>query len=98
MHFFYRIIDNFIQYGTLQERRYDAPGPSYTVVTVETVDEVEKYFSKNPNTTIRKAAEVLKISKSVLHRIVKHLLKLHPYKITTHQTLTTKYMRALVKF
>ena len=44
MHFFYRIIDNFIQYGTFQDRRYDAPGPSYTVVTEETVDEVEKYF------------------------------------------------------
>ena len=39
---FYRIIDHFIQYDTLQDRRYDAPGPSYTVVTEETVDEVEK--------------------------------------------------------
>ena len=44
MHFFYRIIDSFIRYGTLQDRRYDAPDPSYTVVTEETVDEVEKYF------------------------------------------------------
>ena len=56
MHFFYRIIDNFLQYGTLQDRRYNAPGPSYTVVTEETVAEVEKYFSENPNSTIRKAA------------------------------------------
>ena len=56
MHFFCRFIDNFIQYGILQNRRYDALGPSYTVVTEETVDEVEKYFSENPNYTIRKAA------------------------------------------
>ena len=61
MHFFDRIIDNFIQYGTLTDRRYVAPSPSYIVVTEETVDEVEKYFSENPNSTIRKAAQVLKI-------------------------------------
>ena len=72
MHFFYRIIDNFIQYGTFQDRRYDALGPSYTVVTEGTVDEVEKYFLENQNSTIRKAAKVLKISKSSLHRIVKN--------------------------
>ena len=98
MHFFYRIIQNFIQYGTLQDRRYDAPGPWYTVVTEETVDKVKKYFSENPNSTIRKAAQVLKISKSSLHRIVKKSLKLRPYKITTHQLLTTKSMEARVKF
>ena len=75
-----------------------APGPSYTVVTEETVDEAEKYFSENPNSTIRKAAQVLKISKLSLHRIVKNFLKLHSYKITTHQFLTTKSMEARVKF
>ena len=71
---------------------------SYTVVTEETVDDVEKYFSENQNSTIRKAAQVLKISKSSLHRNVKNFSKLHPYKITTHQLLTTKYMEARVKF
>ena len=100
MHFFYRIIDNFIQYGSIQElfRTYDVPGPSYTVVTEETVDEVEQYSSENPNSTIRKAAQVLKISKSSLHRIVKIFLKLHPYKITTHQLLTIKSIGARIKF
>ena len=67
-------------------------------MTETTVDEVVKYFSENPNSTIRKAAQVLKISKSSLHRIVKNFLKLHPYKITTHQLLTTKSMEARVKF
>ena len=47
------------------------------------MDEVEKYFSEHPNSIIRKAAQVLKISKSSLHEIVKNFLKLHPYKITT---------------
>ena len=77
MHSFYRIIDNFIQYDTLQDRRYEALGPSYTVVTEETVDDVEKYFSENPNSTVRKGAQVLEISKSSLHRIVKNFLRLH---------------------
>ena len=62
------------------------------------MDEVEKYFSENPKFTIRKAAQVLKISKSSLHRIIKKFLKLHSYKITTHQLLTTKFMEAGVKF
>ena len=88
MHFFYRTIDNFIQYGTLQDRRYDAPGPSSTVVTEETVHEVRKYFSENSNLFIRKAVQVFKIFKSLLHRIIKNFLKLDPYKITTHQFLT----------
>ena len=98
MHFFFRIIDNFIQYGTLQDCSYDAPGPSYTVVTEGTVDEVDKYFSENRNFTIRKAAQILKISKSLLHRIAKNFLKLHACKTTTHQLLTTKSMEARVKF
>ena len=76
MHFFYRIIDNFIQYGAFQDRIYDAPGPSYTVVIEETVDEVEKYFSENPNSTLRKAALILKISKFSLHRIVRRLFEI----------------------
>ena len=60
--------------------------------------EVEKYFSKNPNSTIRKTAQVLKISKYSLHRIVKNFLKLYPYKVTTYQLLTTKSMEARIKF
>lgn len=67
--FFYRIIDNFIQYGTLQDRRYDSPGPPYIVVTEQIVDEVEKHFSENTNFTIINAAQVLNILKSSLRRI-----------------------------
>ena len=54
MLFFCRIIDNCIQYSTLQNRRCDASGPSYTVVAEETVDEVEKYFSEDLNFTTKK--------------------------------------------
>ena len=74
--FFYRNIDNFIQYGTLQDRRYDALDLSYTFVTEETVDEVEKYFSENPNSTVRKAAQILQISESSLHQIVRKLFEI----------------------
>ena len=90
MHFFYRIIDNFIQYGTLQDREYDAPGPSYTVVTEETVDEVEKYFSENPNSTVRKVAQVLEISKSSLHRIVKKLFEITSIKNNNSSVINYK--------
>ena len=70
----------------------------YTQLWQKKKCEVEKYFSENPNFTINKAARVLKNSKSLLQRIVKNFLKLHPYRITTHQLLTTKFMEARVKF
>ena len=62
------------------------------------MDKIEKHFSENSNVTIRKAAQVLKISKSSRHRIVNNFLKLLSYKITTHQLLITKSMEARVKF
>ena len=68
-------------------------------MTEETADEEEKFFSGNPNSTIRKAAQVLKISKSSVHRIVKNFLKFHAYKITTQQLLRTRsIVEAHVKF
>ena len=38
------------------------------------------------------------MSKSSVHRIVKNFLKLYPYKITTHELLTTKSVETRVKF
>lgn len=98
MYFFLRIIDNFLRYGTLQDRRHDLPGPSTSVATEENIKEIENYFKENPGTSIRKAAQVLNISKSSLHRILRHFLNLHPYKITSHQRLTEHAMAQRVEF
>ena len=53
----------------------------------------------NPNATIRKlSAQVLKKSKTSLHRILKHFLNMHPYKISSHQLLSERSMGQRVKF
>lgn len=96
--FFGRIIDNFGMYGTLNDRRHDLPGPSRTVTTDETIDDVRKYFDENPNTSIRKAAQVLDLKRETLRKIMRDVIKLHPYKITTHQLLTEKAMEKRVEF
>ncbi|EZA51591.1 hypothetical protein X777_09599 [Ooceraea biroi] len=93
-----RIIDNFMQYGTIQDRRHDLPGPSVSVAAEENIEDIKKYFEENPNSSIRKAAQALEISKTTLHRILKHFLKMHPYKITSHQLLTKRAMTKRVEF
>jgi len=85
-------------YGTLNDRRHDLPGPSRTVTTDETIDDVRNYFDKNPNTSIRKAAQVLDLKRETLRKIMRDVIKLHPYKITTHQLLTEKAMEKRVEF
>lgn len=46
------------------------------------------FFEANPDSSIRKAAQILHIKKSSLHRILKYFLKMHPYKISIHQYLS----------
>lgn len=87
-----------MEYGTLQDRRHELPGPSVTVTTPEKINEVENYFKQNPNDSIRKAAQALKITKSSLHNILKYFLKFHPYKISTHQLLTEHAMTKRIEF
>ncbi|XP_029679923.1 uncharacterized protein LOC115245655 [Formica exsecta] len=60
------IIDNFIIHGTLNDRRHDLPGPSRTVTTEEKIDEVREYFEVNPNSSIRKAAQVMNLKRETL--------------------------------
>ncbi|XP_076388084.1 uncharacterized protein LOC105663682 [Megachile rotundata] len=93
-----RIINNFIQYGTIQDRRHDLPGPSASITVEENIEAIKNYFEQNPNASIRKAAQALKISKTTLHRILKYFLKMHPYKITSHQLLTERAMLKRVEF
>ncbi|EZA59706.1 hypothetical protein X777_16405 [Ooceraea biroi] len=79
-------------------RRHDLPGPSRTITTDETIDDVEAYFEENPNSSVRKAAQVMTLKRETLRKIVKDVIKLHPYKITTHQLLTKKAMEKWVQF
>ncbi|KYQ49082.1 hypothetical protein ALC60_11852, partial [Trachymyrmex zeteki] len=74
------------QYGTIQDRRHDLLGPFVSVTTKENIEKI--YFEQNPNASIRKAAQ----------RILKHFLKMHPYKITTYQLLIERARTKHVEF
>ena len=91
-------IINFIEYGTLQDRRHDVSGRPVSVTTHENVERNKDYFKFNPNASIWKVAQALKISKTSLHRILKHFLNMHPYKISSYQLLSERSMGQRVKF
>jgi len=57
-----------MQYGTIQDRRYDLPGPSVSIAVEENIEEVKIYFKQNPNAS-RKAAQALQISKTTKKRV-----------------------------
>ena len=76
---FYRVIDNFVEYGTLQDRRHDVSGrpvwhrsdpyqwPQMKMSReLKTMSRLIQMLS-DPN---RKAAQALKIYKTSLHRIL----------------------------
>lgn len=54
----------------------------------ETIDDIKKYFKKNPNSSTRKAVQVMNIKQETLRKIVKNIIKLHPYKTVIHQLTT----------
>ena len=62
------------------------------------VEKIKDYFKFNPNATIRKVAQALKMSETSLHRILKKYLNVHPYKISSHQLLSKHSMGQRVKF
>ena len=93
-----RVIDNFMQYGTVHDQRHDFPDLSNTMTTEEDVEKTEKFLIKNPNVSIQKAAQALKISNTSLHMILQNFLKMPPFKITTHQLLTEELMAKRIEF
>ena len=91
IHFVCKIIDNFLQYGTFQDLSYNASGPSYTVVTEKSENEVEKYFSENPNSTCSSTRNFEIFA-------TQNCKNFFEIKSVYHQLLTTKSMEAPEKF
>ena len=61
----------------------------------EKIERVAGHFDATPKCSIRQASQVLGYKKSSVHNIVKHELKLYPYKISVHHALkeTDKTLR-----
>ncbi|EFN89130.1 hypothetical protein EAI_10984, partial [Harpegnathos saltator] len=45
-----------------------------------------------------KLLKLLRVSKTMVHRILTHFLNMHPYKITSHQLLTERAMTKRMEF
>ncbi|XP_015117728.1 histone-lysine N-methyltransferase SETMAR [Diachasma alloeum] len=81
------VIDNFVNYGTLQDSRHDLPARISQMEKV--TDKVEKHLKNHPTSnSIRKTAAKLEFNRETLRLIIKHFLKLHPHKITSHEFFT----------
>ena len=59
-----------------------------TVTTDENIERAKQLFEAEPETSIRRGAQQLGISKSTLANIVRHHLNLYPYKIQLYHQLT----------
>jgi len=53
------------------------PRPFVSIAVEENIEKIRNYFKQNPNAFIQKVAQVLQISKTTLHRILKYFLKMH---------------------
>jgi len=50
-----------MQYGTIQDRKYDLPSLCMSIAVEENIEEIKNYFEQNPNASIRKAVQTLQI-------------------------------------
>ena len=79
----------FDKYGTVCNVHKGHSGRPKSVRTAEEIERVEDYFEENPSMSTRRATQELGIARSSLQRILKHDVKLFPYKIQIFQQLTS---------
>ena len=82
----------------VEHRRYELPGPSQSVTAGEVLQKVEEYFKTHSNNSLRRAFQVMQISKTSFHRILEYFLNFHPYKISVHHLLAGKAMALRIEF
>lgn len=65
----------------------DTPRSGRPALDDEKKEEIEQFFQENPKSSIRKASAALQTSIGAVHKVVKHDLKLFPYKLQITQKL-----------
>jgi len=64
------------------------------VTTDENIIRISKFFKKNHQSSITRAAQALEINRESLRLMVRYLIGLYPYKIQTNQVLTGTHTEA----
>ncbi|XP_025016781.1 uncharacterized protein LOC112538930 [Tetranychus urticae] len=93
-----RYVEKFTTTASFDDKRYDQPGPSYTVTTPENLEIVEKHFQENPKDSLRRAGQKLGIPRETLRVMLRRFLKMFPYKISVGQKLTPAAMEKRTAF
>jgi hypothetical protein len=92
------VVNKFNAYGTVCNVNKGRSGPHVSARAPEEVDRVEEFFSENPSVSTRRASQELGISRTSLQRILKHDVKLYPYKIQMFQLLTSHHIEKRLAF
>ena len=83
----FRLISKFEETGSVLDDREGKSGRKLTVTTEENIEKAKQLFENEPETSIRRGAQQLGISKSSLANIVRHELNLYPYKIQLYHQM-----------
>ncbi|CAF4418934.1 unnamed protein product, partial [Rotaria sp. Silwood2] len=78
------IYNKFLQTGSVHDRERSGRPPS---ATGEKVEEIDEELTNNPINSIRGVSHEVNISKSVVHRIMREVLKYKPYKMHLTQMI-----------
>lgn len=82
-----RAVDKFHGTGSVLNQSKGQSGRSVSATTLSEQIRVDSFVENNPGTSIRRASQILELSRTTFHRICGKL-KLKPYKIQTFQELT----------
>ena len=79
-----RIYDKFLETGSVKDRDRSRRPAS---VTPEKVAEISEVLAATPMTSVRRVSQEVNLSKSVVHRTMRNILKYKPYKVHLTQKL-----------
>ena len=75
---FFRVLEKFASDAIFEDKWHENPRPSRTISTDENILKIESYFEKNPNASIRRAAQIIDIHREWLRNILRYCLDFHP--------------------
>ena len=73
-----RVVERFLDSGSVVERK--STGRSVTIVTKESIQDVNERMQRSPNKSITRLSQQTGISYGSCHTILKKKLHMHPYK------------------
>jgi response regulator of citrate/malate metabolism len=76
-----KIVDKFENTGSVKDDKIGKVGAKKTKRIKDLIQKVNRQFQKEPNSTIRKAAGELEMSRATVQRILRKDLGFFPYKI-----------------